>query len=175
MSWRQTHSKRNITQTFRTLWLNIRSQRSDFIRKQVYFCLCFCNIRVYWRLEIGPLTPADTKGLRWRHRATSLRPLSVAKCVPGQFFRTSFNIPKAALICTCWWGSKGAVTPAMAERGEGKHQSWLRADTGTETEHGFYWLFARRHPTHNFRKTPGEWCKVFWMAIFLEFAILTCL
>jgi len=109
-------------------------------------------VQVYWRLKISPLTPAYTKGLRGRCQATSLLPLSEAKRVPGQFFSTNFNILKAALICTSWQGSKRAVFVAIADRGSGKHQSWLHADTGTETEYSFSWLFARRHPTHNFRK-----------------------
>lgn len=144
--------KETSHKTFWTLWLNIQNELSDFIHKHGYFCLCFCNVWVYWSLKISLLTPAYTKGLRGRHQATSLHPLSEGKCVPGQFFRTNFSILKAALICTSWRGSKGAVFVAIADRGSGNHQSWLHADTGTETEYSFFWLSARRHPTHNFRK-----------------------
>lgn len=87
-----------------------------------------------------------------RHLSTSL---SEAKPVPGQFFCTNFNILKTALTYTRWWGSKWAAFVAVADRGSEKHQSWLHADTGTKTEYSFSWLFARRHPTHNFRKMSG--------------------
>lgn len=111
-----------------------------------------------------------------RCQATSLLPSSEAKHVPGQFFNTNFNTLKAAPICTTWRGSKGAVSVVVADRRSGKHQSWLCADTGTKTGYSFFCLFARRHPTHNLGKYQiSESCKVFLMAIFLGFAILTCL
>lgn len=151
MSWEQTHSKTSH-KTFWTLWLNIQNQLSDFIHKHGYFCLCFCNVQVYWSLKISPLTPACKKGLRGRCQATSLLPSSEAKHVPGQFFSTNFSILKAAPVCTHWQGSKGPIFVAIADRDSGKHQSWLHADAGTKTEYSFFWLCARRHPIHNFRK-----------------------
>lgn len=81
--------------------------------------------------------------------------LPEATPVPSQLFCTNFNILKAALIYTSWWGSKGAAFVTIADRGSEKHQSWLQADTGTKTAYSFSWLFARRHPTHNFRKISG--------------------
>lgn len=135
------------------------------------YVFTMCKFTEVWRLVL--FTPAYTKGLRGRRQATSLLRLSEAKRVPGQIFSTNFNILKAAPICTCWRRSKGAVFVAIAERGSGKHQSWLHADTGTKREYSFFWLFARRHPTHNLKENTrcqsgakySRW-QYFWNLLF---------
>lgn len=113
------------------------------------YVFAMCKFTKVWR---SVLLHQPAKKDSGRCQATSLLPSSEARHVPGQFFSTNFSILKAAPICTHWQGSKGPIFVAIADRGSGKHQSWLHADTGTKTEYSFFWLCAKRHPSHNFRK-----------------------
>lgn len=136
------------------------------------YVFAMCKFTEVWRSYTSASYTSLHKRTQ-RCQAISLLPSSEAKCVPAQFFSTNFDILKAAPICTTWRGSKGAVSVVVADRRSGKHQSWLRADTGTETGYSFFCLFARRDPTHNFWKiiryqshAKYSWWQYFWGSLF---------
>lgn len=102
--------------------------------------------------------------------------LPEATPVPGQLFCTNFNILKAALNYTSWWGSKGAAFVAIAD-GDQKsinHGSKLtlapRQNTAFPSS-----LLEGIPPTILEKYQVSEWWKVFLMAIFLWFSTLACL